>query len=71
MKWLMIDIGAAIMGLSVLAFIGWYAFDWNFVDPFFVTLTFIAGPFFIVMGMFHPDPVPDISTDDHIDFSPA
>lgn len=31
--------------------VGWYAFDWDFVDPFFTTLLFVGAPFFYLMGM--------------------
>jgi len=54
MRNIVIAFGAALMGLSILALLGWYSFDWHFVDPFFATLTFIASPFFVVMGIANP-----------------
>jgi hypothetical protein len=49
-----IPIGILLMALAVIFLIGWNFFNWGFVDPFFCTLVFFAGPFFIAMGFAEP-----------------
>ena len=48
--------GFLLMAVAVVAFFGWYKFDWQFVDPFLTTLVFVAGPFFVRMGTVSPHP---------------
>lgn len=53
-----IPVGILMMGLSIICLIGWRFFNWTFVDPYFSTLIFVAGPFFVAMGFGHPRPAP-------------
>ena len=54
-----IPVGILMMGLAIICLIGWNFLGWTFVDPFFSTLVFIAGPFFVAMGFAAPRPVPE------------
>jgi hypothetical protein len=54
-----IPIGILMMGLAIICLIGWNFLDWTFVDPYFSTLVFIGGPFFIGMGLANPRPIPE------------
>ena len=49
-----IPVGILMMGLAIICLIGWRFFNWTFVDPYFSTLVFVAGPFFVAMGFGHP-----------------
>ena len=50
-------IGILMMGLAIICLIGWNFWNWTFVDPYFSTLVFIGGPFFIGMGFANPRPI--------------
>jgi hypothetical protein len=54
-----IPVGILMMGLAIICLSGWNFLNWTFVDPYFSTLVFIAGPFFIAMGFAQPRPVPE------------
>jgi hypothetical protein len=54
-----VSVGILMMGLAVVCLIGWNFYGWTFVDPFFSTLVFIGGPFFVAMGFAHPRPIPE------------
>jgi hypothetical protein len=51
-----IQLGAVLMALAIIALLGWRFLNWTFVDPFFSTLVFFSGPFFIGMGFANPNP---------------
>ncbi len=52
-------VGILMMALAIILLIGWNFLNWDFVDPFFSTLIFFAGPFFVGMGLADPRPVHD------------
>jgi hypothetical protein len=47
-------VGVFLIIFSVVSLFGWNYLDWNFVDPYFSTLIFFAGPFFVGMGLAKP-----------------
>jgi hypothetical protein len=53
-----IPVGLVMMALAIICLTGWYFWDWTFVDPYFSTLVFFGGPFFIGMGFANPRPRP-------------
>jgi hypothetical protein len=55
-----IKVGIVLMALAIIALVGWRFLNWTFVDPFFSTLVFLSGPFFIGMGFARPSAEPVI-----------
>jgi hypothetical protein len=51
-----IPVGILMMALSIISLVGWYFWDFSFVDPYFSTLVFFGSPFFIAMGFADPRP---------------
>ena len=54
-----IPVGIVMMAFAIISLVGWNFLNWKFVDPYFSTLVFFAGPFFIGMGFVNPRPVVD------------
>jgi hypothetical protein len=55
-----IAVGILLMAMSIIALIGWNSLNWSLVDPYFCTLVFVSGPFFVGMSLANPrvDEVP-------------
>ena len=50
---------ADAVAMSIIALIGWNSLNWSFVDPYFCTLVFVSGPFFVGMSLANP-PVEEV-----------